>query len=261
MRQFPGAQAAWLVGVTAGGAASSAGVTVAAGDDTTAAVRLDLTGATARRGALRRTAARGGVAARGGARRRAVRLRAARCAAAARLRLRSRSALGTAPGRRAFLLLPGPGAVLLGSAYPLPDLAGCRGMLACALGFALGLFQAFARALQLFLRDAHALLGDFRLQPCSLERLGRGVLFAACLLHRWARDAKGAQSHTSRSRLPPWRTYPHNLCITMWTDAARVRKRSAQARGCVMMNGFSPTWLAVRGPTTRCKMRGRYMIG
>src|SRR6266853_527310 len=85
MRQFPGAQAAWLVGVTAGGAASSAGVTVAAGDDITAAVRVDLTGATARRGALRRTAARGAVAARGGARRRAVRLRAVLCAVAARL--------------------------------------------------------------------------------------------------------------------------------------------------------------------------------
>src|SRR6267154_1712903 len=82
MRQFPGAQAAWLVGVTAGGAASSAGATVGAGDDTTAVVRVDLARATARRGALRRAAARGAVAARCGARRRAVRLRAVRCAAA-----------------------------------------------------------------------------------------------------------------------------------------------------------------------------------
>ena len=89
MRQFPGAQAAWLVGVTAGGAASSAGATLGAGDDTTAAVRVDLTGATARRGALRRTAARGAVAARGGARRRAVRFRAVLCAVAARLGLRT----------------------------------------------------------------------------------------------------------------------------------------------------------------------------
>src|SRR2546430_2972560 len=65
------------------------------------------------------------------------------------------------------------------------------------------LFRSLARALQLLLRDAHALLGDFRLQPCPLQRLGRGVLFAACLLHRWARDAKGAQSHISARRLPP----------------------------------------------------------
>ena len=88
-RRFPGAQAARSAGVTAGGAASSAGATVAVDDDTTAAVRVDLTGATARRGALRRAAARGAVAARGGARRRTVRLRAARCAAAARLGLRA----------------------------------------------------------------------------------------------------------------------------------------------------------------------------
>src|SRR5213082_551294 len=113
---------------------------------------------------------------------------------------RDGSTLGT---RRALLLPPGPGVVLLSTACALPDLARGRGMLARALGFTLGLFQALARALQLLLRDAHALLGDFRLQPCPLQRLGRGVLFAACLLHRWARDAKGAQSHISARRLPP----------------------------------------------------------
>src|SRR5256885_3282921 len=52
------------------------------------------------------------------------------------------------------------------------------------------------------------LQGDWSSDVCSsdlrpLERLGRGVLFAAGLLHRWARDAKGAQSHTSARRLPP----------------------------------------------------------
>src|SRR6266853_1395979 len=118
MRQFPGAQAAWLAGVTAGGVASSVGATVAAGDDTAAAVRLDLTGATARRGALRRTAARGGVAARGGARRRAVRLRAARCAAAARLRLRSGFA-GAAAALR--LALPLAGAPFFSFLAPEPS--------------------------------------------------------------------------------------------------------------------------------------------
>src|SRR6266404_1129502 len=106
MRQFPGAQAAWLVGVTAGGAASSAGATVGAGDDTTAAVRVDFAGATARRGALRRTAARGAVAARFGARRRAVRLRAVRCAAAACLGLRTGFA-GTAAALRLARRLAG----------------------------------------------------------------------------------------------------------------------------------------------------------
>ena len=40
-------------------------------------------------------------------------------------------------------------------------------------------------------------------------------------------------------------TYPQNLCITMWTDAARARKPSAPARACIMMNGFSPARPAV----------------
>ena len=94
------------MGVTAGGAAASAGATVAAGDDTTAAVRVDLAGATARRDALRRTAARGAVAARRVARRRAVRLRAVLCAAAARLGLRAGFS-GAAAGLRLALRLPG----------------------------------------------------------------------------------------------------------------------------------------------------------
>src|SRR6266566_4625389 len=103
MRQIPGLQAAWSAGVTARGAPLSVGAPVAAGGDATAAVRVRLTGATARRGAVRLTAGRGAAAARGRARRvlrprvaaralravRAVRCGAARCAAAGRLGLRS----------------------------------------------------------------------------------------------------------------------------------------------------------------------------
>jgi len=123
-------------------------------------------------------------------------------------RRRSRSALGT---RRGLLRRFGPGFVFLGTAGALPDLTCGRGVLTRAPGFALGFFQALACALQLFLGDAHALLGDVRLQPRPLERLSRGVLFAACLLHRWARDAKDAQSHTSARRLPP-RGLIHRIC-------------------------------------------------
>jgi len=56
-------------------------------------------------------------------------------------------------------------------------------MLARTPGLTLGLFQALACALELFLRDAHALLGDIGLQAGALERFCRGVLSAACLLH------------------------------------------------------------------------------
>jgi hypothetical protein len=143
--------------------------------------------------ALRRCAPRGG---------RTPRLAGRHC------RRRSRSAPGTGRG---FLCHFGPGFVLLGAAGALPDLTRGRGVLARAPGFALGLFQALACALQLFLGDAHALLGDVSLQPRSLERLSRGLLFAACLLHRWARDAKDAQSHTSARRLPP-RGLIHRIC-------------------------------------------------
>src|SRR2546430_9300724 len=59
------------------------------------------------------------------------------------------------------------------------------------------LFRSLARALQLLLRDAHALLGDFRLQPCPLQRLGRGVLFAACLLHRSEEHTSELQSQSN----------------------------------------------------------------
>src|SRR5437879_3658868 len=99
MRQIPGLQAAWSAGVTAKGAPSTVGASIAAGGDTTAAVRVGLTGATARRGAVRLTADRGAAATRGRARRvrrprvaarRVARaLRAVRCAAAGRLGLRS----------------------------------------------------------------------------------------------------------------------------------------------------------------------------
>ena len=123
-------------------------------------------------------------------------------------RRRNRSALGT---RRGLVRRFGPGFVFLRTAGALPDLTCGRGVLTRAPGFALGLFQALACALQLFLGDAHALLGDVRLQPRPLERLSRGVLFAACLLHGWARDTKEAQSHTSGWRLPP-RGLIHRIC-------------------------------------------------
>src|SRR5512146_2342522 len=46
-----------------------------------------------------------------------------------------------------------------------PDLACGSGQFARALRLALGLLQALARTLELFFRDAHALLGDLCLQP------------------------------------------------------------------------------------------------
>jgi hypothetical protein len=76
-----------------------------------------------------------------------------------------------------------PGGVFLGAARAFPGLARGGRMLARTPGLTLGLFQALACALELFLGDAHALLGDIRLQPGALERLCRGVLSAACLLH------------------------------------------------------------------------------
>ena len=89
MRQSLSLQAAWSAGVTAKGAPSSAGAAAGAGGA--------LVVEAARRGALRRTAARGAAGARGVARRvrrrvvalRAVRFGAARCAAAGRLGLRA----------------------------------------------------------------------------------------------------------------------------------------------------------------------------
>jgi hypothetical protein len=73
--------------------------------------------------------------------------------------------------------------VLLGAARALPGLARRSRELTGTLGLAFGLFEAFARALELVLRDAYALLGDVGLQPHPLGRFGRRTLVAACLLH------------------------------------------------------------------------------
>ena len=56
-----------------------------------------------------------------------------------------------------------------------------------------------------------------------------------------SRRERRAVSH-KREAVATAGTYPQNLCITMWTEAPRARKRSAPARACVMMNGFSPAW-------------------
>src|SRR5438034_6090940 len=72
---------------------------------------------------------------------------------------------------------------------------------------------------------------------CSLP-----VFFIGGLATRKTRSLTQARGACHRG------SYPQNLCITMWTDAARVRKRSAPARGCVMMNAFSPASVATARP-------------
>jgi hypothetical protein len=59
--------------------------------------------------------------------------------------------------------------ILTGAARTFPGLARRCGVLACALGLALGLFQALACAFELILGNAHSLLGDICLQSCPLH--------------------------------------------------------------------------------------------
>jgi len=109
----------------------------------------------------------------------------------------------------------GPGtlrrAILLGTARSLPGLTCSSRELASPFGLAFGLFEAFARALELILRDAYALLGDLGLQSHPLERFGRGTVVAACLLHLGPGKAKGAKSHTRSRGFPP-RVVIHRIC-------------------------------------------------
>jgi hypothetical protein len=89
----------------------------------------------------------------------------------------------------------------------------------------------------------------WRLPPAAVRaREARPGCFVRCRSSSsvGSRRERRAVSHKPET-VATVRTYPQNLCITMWTDVARVRKRSAPARGCVMMNGFSPAWPAVRG--------------
>jgi hypothetical protein len=63
-------------------------------------------------------------------------------------------------------------------------------VLARASRFALGFFQALARAFEFVFGDTHALLGNLRQQPCPLEGCHGDVRFAACLLHVSAGERK-----------------------------------------------------------------------
>jgi hypothetical protein len=84
----------------------------------------------------------------------------------------------------------GAGTLFLGATRALPGLARGGRELARALGFAFRFLQALAGALQLFLGNPHALLRDVGLQPCPLKRFCGDALFAASLLHVWARERK-----------------------------------------------------------------------
>ena len=73
---------------------------------------------------------------------------------------------------------------------PLPRLARWRRRaLRGAARLALGFLEALARALQFFLGDAHALLGDVRRRRARSKAASRGDRFAASLLHLWACEA------------------------------------------------------------------------
>ena len=112
----------------------------------------------------------------------------------------------------------------LGPPCALPRLA-CDGReFAGTLRLTLRLFQAPACTFELILCDAYALLGDVRLQPDPLERFDRRILSAACLFH-WGPRSERAQVSHKPPRVSSPRGYPQNLCITMWTDATRARKR------------------------------------
>src|SRR5579863_4663381 len=130
--------------------------------------------------------------------------------------------------------------LFLGPAGALPYLARGGGLLAGAPRFALGFLQALARALQFFLGDAHALLGDVRLEPGALEGLCRGGRLAAVLLHPLACKGERSASLTQAPEGCHRVTYPQNLCITMWTEAARSDKRAALPMVCVKVSAISP---------------------
>src|SRR5437773_48945 len=233
---------------------------------------VGLTGATGRRGAVRLTAGRGAAAARGRARRvlrprgvaralravRAVRCGAARCAAAGRLGLRSGFAgcaadLRLARGAPFFAVLD-PESCFWARRARFQTLRAAAECLRARLASRLASFRRLrARFSSSFAMRTRCLATS----ACSRTR-SRGsagvscslpVFFIGGLATRKTRSLTQARGACHRG------SYPQNLCITMWTDAARVRKRSAPARGCVMMNGFSPA------SVVSARLRRRVSVG
>src|SRR5690348_12218956 len=96
-----------------------------------------------------------------------------------------------------------------------PILACGGGQLARAFRFALGLLHALACTLELFFRNAYALLGDLCLQPRTLDGLSRRCsvgrrarswrCFRAARLFHLLPEASGGrvQSHICGKPLPP----------------------------------------------------------
>jgi len=133
-----------------------------------------------------------------------------------------------APGCGSF----GGGVRAMRFARLLPSLTGDGSLLACPLRLPFGLLHSLTGALQLFFGDPHALPGDFRQQPRTLERLRRfprggcvggrarcgsvravtsagrwcacGSLFGSSLPHAQSRVvAGGGQCHIMPACLPP----------------------------------------------------------
>src|SRR5262249_8532357 len=133
-------------------------------------------------------------------------------------------ALGSATLGRSHCGLSGR-VVFLRAPRALPCLARHGGLLAGALRFALGFFQALTRAFELLLGDAHALLGDVRLQPNPVEGLRRRDLFAACFLHLVACEAKRTVSLTQAEA----RFHPEHLStefVHNYVDRSALRAQT-----------------------------------
>ena len=127
------------------------------------------------------------------------------------------------------------------SSRSFPDLSRGRRKLTRPLGFAFSFLQSFACTLQLFLGNAHSLLGDLGLQPRTFNRFRLGLLrgrrpsrwiFAACFLHV---DTQANGASLTHARMGCHRSGDAFAPLTM---TAACHLSTERVHKCVDSRGF-----------------------